>query len=140
MPLIRAIQPVRGRVGRPRKRPVCLYADRGYDHDKYRRLVWRTGIKPMIARRGTPHDSGLGIHRWVVERTIALLQCEKLLVVDPNLPSPEQFHQQQVEMARCLRGKGIEIADPKPGAGLTMPEGGDEVLKAMRACQAEGKQ
>ncbi|MEV4067390.1 IS5 family transposase [Nonomuraea dietziae] len=73
MPLIKAIPPVRGRVGRPRKRPDCLYADRGYDHDKYRRLVWRTGIKPIIARRGTPHGSGLGIHRWVVERTIALL-------------------------------------------------------------------
>ncbi|WP_326628204.1 IS5 family transposase [Nonomuraea fuscirosea] len=73
MPLIKAIPPVRGRVGRPRKRPDCLSADRGYDHDKYRRLVWRTGIKPVIARRGTPHGSGLGIHRWVVERTIALL-------------------------------------------------------------------
>ncbi|GAA3626813.1 hypothetical protein GCM10022419_135290 [Nonomuraea rosea] len=71
MPLIKAIPPVRGRVGRPRKRPACLYADRGYDHDKYRRLVRRTGIKPIIARRGTPHGSGLGIHRWVVERTIA---------------------------------------------------------------------
>ncbi|MEW1841554.1 IS5 family transposase [Nonomuraea angiospora] len=73
LPLLKAIPPVRGRVGRPRKRPDCLYADRGYDHDKYRRLVWRTGIKPIIARRGTPHGSGLGIHRWVVERTIALL-------------------------------------------------------------------
>ncbi|GAA2702673.1 hypothetical protein GCM10010412_100820 [Nonomuraea recticatena] len=73
MLLIKAIPPVRGRVGRPRKRPDCLYADRGYDHDKYRRLVWRTGIKPRIARRGTPHGSGLGVHRWVVERTIALL-------------------------------------------------------------------
>lgn len=73
MPLIKAIPLVRGRVGRPRKRADCLYADRGYDHDKYRRLVWRTGIKPIISRRGTPHGSGLGIHQWVVERTIALL-------------------------------------------------------------------
>src|ERR1700730_16527422 len=28
---------------------------------------------PHIARRGTPHGSGLSIHRWVIERTIALL-------------------------------------------------------------------
>ena len=28
---------------------------------------------PFLARRGTEHGSGLGIHRWVVERTIALL-------------------------------------------------------------------
>ncbi|WP_283134603.1 IS5 family transposase [Rhizohabitans arisaemae] len=73
MPLIKAIPPIRGRVGRPRRRPDRLYADRGYDHDKYRRLVRRTGIKPVIAPRGIPHGSGLGVHRWVVERTIALL-------------------------------------------------------------------
>ena len=73
MPLIEAVPPVRGRVGRPRRRPGRLLADRGYDHDKYRRLVWAKGIKPLIARRGIAHGSGLGVHRWVVERTIALL-------------------------------------------------------------------
>jgi transposase len=73
MPLIEAIPPVRGRVGRPRRRPDHLLADRGYDHDKYRRLVWAKGIKPLIARCGIPHGSGLGVHRYVVERTIALL-------------------------------------------------------------------
>jgi transposase len=73
IPLIKAIPPVRGRHGRPRSRPARLYADRGYDHDKYRRLVWRIGIKPIIGRRGTPHGSGLGTHRWVIERTLALL-------------------------------------------------------------------
>ncbi|GAA2857854.1 hypothetical protein GCM10010517_16260 [Streptosporangium fragile] len=30
-------------------------------------------IAPVIARRGTTHGSGLGVHRWVVEQTIALL-------------------------------------------------------------------
>jgi transposase len=73
MPLLHAIPPVRGRRGRPRQRPKVLYADRGYDHDKYRRLVWAKGVKPVIARRGTPHGSGLGTHRWVIEQTIALL-------------------------------------------------------------------
>ena len=73
MPLIHAIPPVRGRRGRPRRRPLSLYADRGYDHDKYRKLVRDKGISPHIARRGEPHGSGLGTHRWVVEQTIALL-------------------------------------------------------------------
>ena len=73
MPLIHAIPPVRGRRGRPRRRPLSLYADRGYDHDKYRKLVRDKGITPHIARRGEPHGSGLGTHRWVVEQTIALL-------------------------------------------------------------------
>ncbi len=73
MPLLDRVPPVRGRVGHPRRRPEQLLADRGYDHDKYRRLVWAKGIKPVIARRGDPHGSGLGVHRYVVERTIALL-------------------------------------------------------------------
>ncbi len=73
MPLLDKVPSVRGRVGRPRSRPERLLADRGYDHDKYRRLVWAKGIKPVIARRGSPHGSGLGVHRYVVERTIGLL-------------------------------------------------------------------
>ena len=48
-------------------------ADRGYDQDKYRRLVWKRGIKPIIASRRTEHRSGLGRHRWIVERTFAWL-------------------------------------------------------------------
>ena len=39
LPLLDKIPPVRGRRGRPRRRPDALFADRGYDHDKYRRLV-----------------------------------------------------------------------------------------------------
>ncbi|MEV4257151.1 IS5 family transposase [Spirillospora sp. NPDC049652] len=73
LPLLDKVPRVRGRVGRPRSRPKKLLADRGYDHDKYRRLLWKRGIKPVIARRLTAHGSGLGIHRYVVERTIGLL-------------------------------------------------------------------
>ncbi|WP_225077679.1 IS5 family transposase [Streptomyces sp. CoT10] len=73
MPLIEAVPPVRGRRGRPGRRPDTLYADRGYDHDKYRKQVRAVGIIPAIARRGTEHGSGLGVHRWVVEQSFALL-------------------------------------------------------------------
>lgn len=31
------------------------------------------GITPVIARRSTEHGSGLGVHRWVIEQSIALL-------------------------------------------------------------------
>jgi transposase len=64
---------VRGKRGRPRRRPDVMLGDRGYDHDKYRRLVWDLGVKPVIARRGTEHGSGLGTQRWVVERPFAHL-------------------------------------------------------------------
>ena len=30
-------------------------------------------LPPVIARRGTEHGSGLGVYRWVVEQSIALL-------------------------------------------------------------------
>jgi hypothetical protein len=70
-----------------------LYADRGYDHDKYRRLVWATGVRPVIARRGTPHGSGLGAHRWVIEQTIALLHWFRRLRIrwDPRR-HPRSLH------------------------------------------------
>jgi transposase len=73
LPLIDGIGPVRGRVGRPRRRSDRLLADRGYDFDKYRRELRRRGVKPVIARRGAEHGSGLGTERWVVERTFAWL-------------------------------------------------------------------
>lgn len=67
------VKPHPPRRGRPRQRPVRLYADRGYDHDRYRRAVRDRHITPVFARRanngGTGHGSGLGIHRYVVEQT-----------------------------------------------------------------------
>ncbi len=62
-----------GLVGRPRRRPDALLADRGHDHDKYRRLHWQPGIRPVTAKRGEPHGTGLRIFRYVVKRTIAWL-------------------------------------------------------------------
>jgi transposase len=82
--LLDRVPPMRGRIGRPRRRPRTLIADRGYDHDKYRRLVWQRGVKPIIARRQTDHGSGLGRHRWVVERTFAWLHNRRRL---PSAPT-----------------------------------------------------
>jgi transposase len=74
-----AIPPIRGRRGRPRRRPRELFADRGYDHDIYRRQLRARGITPRIARRGIAHGSGLGRQRWVVERSFAWLHAFKRL-------------------------------------------------------------
>ncbi len=83
-PLIRPLDkvpPVSGRVRGGGCRPDCLYADRGYDHDKYRRLIRAKGVKHRIGRRGVEHGSGLGKHRYVVECTIALLHwCRRLRI------------------------------------------------------------
>jgi transposase len=69
--LVDAIPPVRGKPGRPRRRPRALFADRAYDSDPHRQRLRRRGIRPRIARRNTPHGSGLGLYRWVVERTLS---------------------------------------------------------------------
>ncbi|MFC9432129.1 IS5 family transposase [Streptomyces sp. NPDC056987] len=79
LPLLDAVPPIRDLRGRPRRRPRRLYADRGYDIDKYRRLLWKRGIKPLIARRGVARGSGLGKVRWVVERAFARLHQFKRL-------------------------------------------------------------
>ncbi|KUH35638.1 transposase [Streptomyces kanasensis] len=78
-PLLEAIPRIRGLRGRPRHRPGRLFADRGYDYDKYRRILRTRGITPKIARRGVPHGSGLGKTRWVIERTFAWLHQFKRL-------------------------------------------------------------
>ncbi len=71
LPLLHKIPAVAGVVGRPRRRPDMIFADRGYDHDKYGRLLRQRGIRPAIAERGQPHGTDLGTFRWVVERTIS---------------------------------------------------------------------
>jgi transposase len=75
MPLLDDLhaRPVAGKRGRSRQKPDLVIADRGYDHDKYRRLLRDRGIKHRIARRGGQHGSGLGRQRWVVERGFAHL-------------------------------------------------------------------
>jgi transposase len=87
---------VRGKVGRPRRRPERVVADRGYDHDKYRRELRQRGISSDIAHRQTKHGSGLGRIRWVVERAFDWLHHFKRLLVrydrrhestKPSLPS-----------------------------------------------------
>jgi transposase len=69
LPLVDTITAVTGKRGRPRRRPVLLVADRGYDFDRYRRALRSRGIRPQIARRGVMYGSGLGRLRWVVEHS-----------------------------------------------------------------------
>jgi transposase len=69
IPIVAEFPSVGGTPGRPKEHPDDLYADRGYDSNATRRLLKWLGIEPHIARRGTPHGSGLGKVRWVVERT-----------------------------------------------------------------------
>jgi transposase len=84
-PLLDVIPKVRGKRGRPRQRPDVVLADRGYDHDKYRHLVRELQIRPLIARRGTGHGSGLGKQRWVVEQVRREALIDRVEVRDRHL-------------------------------------------------------
>ena len=53
------------------KQPEKVYGDRGYDSEPHRELLRWLGIEPLFARRRTEHGSGLGVYRWVVERTLS---------------------------------------------------------------------
>ena len=70
MPLLRGVAPVRGKRGRPRQRREGLHADRGYDHDKYRRMARAPGVKPAVARRGPSTAPAWASIGWVVEQTL----------------------------------------------------------------------
>jgi transposase len=73
LPLVDGIPPVAGKPGRPRKRPLLVQGDRGYDSEPHRQALLKRGIIPLLARRYTEHGSGLGVTRWVVERTLSWL-------------------------------------------------------------------
>jgi transposase len=79
--ILDAVPPVRGRVGRPRRRPDKLHADKGYRSRKNQRLLRARNIRSRIARPRVDTSERLGKHRWVVERTFAWLNQMKRLAV-----------------------------------------------------------
>jgi transposase len=71
--LVEAIPAVKGKRGRPRRRPLQLQGDRGYDSRALRQELRRRHILPVLGQQGQPQGSGLGGSRWVVERTLSWL-------------------------------------------------------------------
>ncbi|MFE7275229.1 IS5 family transposase [Streptomyces sp. NPDC057623] len=79
IPLVKGIPPIRSRRGRRRRRPGKLHADKGYDYDHLRRWLRGRGIRHRIARKGIESSTGLGRHRWTIERTMSWLAgCRRL--------------------------------------------------------------
>lgn len=58
-----AIPAIAGLSGRPRKRPVKLHADKGYDFKRCRAHLSQRGIMDQISRRGDESSERLGKHR-----------------------------------------------------------------------------
>ena len=79
LPLVDAIPPIRGKPGAPLRKPKSVMGDRAYHSDAHRMKLSARAIATEIARRNSPHGSGLGIFRWYVEQTIALMHQFKRL-------------------------------------------------------------
>jgi transposase len=58
-----------------------VFADQGFDAEHDRNLCRKFGTEPRIHKRGQPRGSGLGKHRWPVERSNAWLLENKRLAL-----------------------------------------------------------
>ncbi len=98
--LVDQIPKVAGKVGRPKFRPKAIYADRAYDSDPHRKELRKRKIKPFLARRNQEHGSGLGIYRWVSERTLGWLHNFRRLRV--RFDRRDDIHEAFLKIAECL--------------------------------------
>ena len=100
LPLVDAIPAVRGKPGRPRRRPQRAQGDRAYDSEPHRCELRQRGIEAVLAKRNTEHGSGLGVFRWVVERTISWLhQFRRLRIRYERRP---EIHEALMSLACSL--------------------------------------
>ena len=70
-PMLKKFPPLRDRKGKKRTKPKALQGDRGYGFVKIIKLLVRLAIASLLAPHGSPHGSGLGKTRYVVERTLS---------------------------------------------------------------------
>jgi transposase len=103
LPLIDAIPPIRGKRGRPRRKPKALYGDRAYGTARNREGLKQRRIEDHLARPRTPHGSGLGTIRYVVEQGLAWVgQARRLKIRYDKLPSIHRaFHLLQLARICC---------------------------------------
>ena len=80
-PMVAALPAVAGRRGRPRRNPAVVQGDRAYWSRARHARLRAQGIVAVVAKPRSPHGSGLGIVRWVVERTLAWLHRFRRLAV-----------------------------------------------------------
>ena len=70
-PMLKQFPHLPDRQGKRRTKPKALQGDRGYGFVWIIKMVVRMMIVSLLALRGSPHGSGLGKTRYVIERTLA---------------------------------------------------------------------
>lgn len=71
--LVNSVLPIVGKPDRPRFRTEILKGAPPYDSQSFKLELIKRDIIPKITKRYTPNGSGLGVTRWVVERTLSWL-------------------------------------------------------------------
>jgi len=104
MALLDAVPPIRRGRGRPRRRPGDLYGDRAYGTPRNHAGLRRRHIKDHLAQPRTPHGSGLGKIRYVVERTLSWIgQARRLKIRYEKLPAVHRaLHYLQLARICCM--------------------------------------
>jgi transposase len=100
LPLVDSIPDLPGPDGDKPSEPEELYADRSYDSEPHREELRARGIEPKIAQRRTEHGSGLGVYRWVVERTESWLHNFRKLRLRTDTDGP--MHKAFVALGSAL--------------------------------------
>jgi transposase len=100
LPLVDSIPLVRGKPGPPRHRPDRVQGDTAYDSKQHRQALRRRGITPVIPKRNREHGSGLGVFRWVVERTLSWLHQFRRLRI--RWERRDDIHEAFVNLAEAL--------------------------------------
>ena len=100
LPLVDRIPDLSGEAADKPTKPKELYADRAYDSEPHREELREREIEPKIPKRRTEHGSGLGVYRWVVERTNSWLHSfgKLRLRTDPD----GDVHRALVSLASAL--------------------------------------
>jgi hypothetical protein len=89
-----------GCYGTRERLPKRLYGDRAYGSAGHERILRWMGIEPVFAHRGTPHGSGLGKYRYVVEQTIAAVHQNRRLKI--RYEKRDDIHQAFLTLA-CIK-------------------------------------
>lgn len=69
--MLKSLPAIKQLKGRPRRKPHALLGDRGYGFPWTIATIALLGILSLLCPRGSPHGSGLGERRYVIERTMS---------------------------------------------------------------------
>jgi transposase len=103
LPLLDDIPPIQGPRGGPSSKTKALYGDRAYGNRRNREGLKERRIEDHLARPRTPHGSGLGKIRYVVERGLAWVgQARRLKIRYDRLPAMHRaFHLLRLALICC---------------------------------------